>query len=141
MNALANAVALAEETLTGDVRDVLLTHVRSMQDPWSKMSEEAQQDKIDAIEACAEDIVRRAVAIISRRTFEVISVKIADFTVKGGEVKGKFGALVSEQNVVSLSDHQGKSALIVLTDYSDFFGEKAPAVADADQPDLPIGDE
>lgn len=141
MNALANAVALAEETLTGDVRDVLLTHVRSMQDPWSKMSEEAQQDKIDAIEACAEDVVRRAVAIISRRGFEVIQVNIADFTVKGGEVKGKFGALVSEQNVVSLSDHQGKSALIVLTDYSDFFGEKAPAVADADQPDLPIGDE
>lgn len=141
MNALANAVALAEETLTGDVRDVLLTHIRTMQDPWSKMSEEAQQDKIDAIEACAEDIVRRAVAIISRRGFEVIHVNIADFTVKGGEVKGKFGALVSEQNVVSLSDHQGKSALIVLTDYSDYFGEKAPAVADADQPDLPIGDE
>lgn len=141
MNALANAVALAEETLTGDVRDVLLTHIRTMQDPWSKMSEEAQQDKIDAIELCAEDIVRRAVAIISRRGFEVIHVNIADFTVKGGEVKGKFGALVSEQNVVSLSDHQGKSALIVLTDYSDFFGEKAPAVADADQPDLPIGDE
>lgn len=141
MNALANAVALAEETLTGDVRDVLLTHIRTMQDPWSKMSEDAQQDKIDAIEACAEDIVRRAVAIITRRGFEVIHVNIADFTVKGGEVKGKFGALVSEQNVVSLSDHQGKSALIVLTDYSDFFGEKAPAVADADQPDLPIGDE
>lgn len=141
MNALANAVALAEETLTGDVRDVLLTHIRTMQDPWSKMSEDAQQDKIDAIEACAEDVVRRAVAIISRRGFEVIHVNIADFTVKCGEVKGKFGALVSEQNVVSLSDHQGKSALIVLTDYSDFFGEKAPAVADADQPDLPIGDE
>ena len=141
MSALDNAVTLAEETLTGDVRDVLLTHIRTMQDPWSKMSEEAQQDKIDAIEACAEDVVRRAVAIISRRGFEVIHVNIADFTVKGGEVKGKFGALVSEQNVVSLSDHQGKSALIVLTDYSDFFGEKAPAVADADQPDLPIGDE
>lgn len=141
MTALDKATTLAEETLTGDLRDVLLTHVRSMEDPWSKLSEEAQQDKIDAIELCAEDIVRRAVSIIARRGFDVIHVNIADFTVKGGEVKGKFGALVSEQNVVSLSDHQGKSALIVLTDHSDFFGESQPAKAEPDEPQLPIGDE
>lgn len=141
MTALDKATTLAEETLTGDLRDVLLTHVRSMEDPWSKLSEEAQQDKIDAIELCAEDIVRRAVSIIARRGFDVIHVNIADFTVKGGEVKGKFGALVSEQNVVSLSDHQGKSALIVLTDHSDFFGESQTAKAEPDEPQLPIGDE
>lgn len=141
MSALDKATILAEETLTGDLRDVLLTHVRSMEDPWSKLSEEAQQDKIDAIELCAEDIVRRAVSIIARRGFDVISVSVSDFTVKGGEIKGKFGALVSEQNVVSLSDHQGKSALIVLTDHSDFFGESQPAKAEPDEPQLPIGDD
>ncbi|MBM6396175.1 hypothetical protein JQC79_10480 [Ochrobactrum anthropi] len=140
MNAVAEAVSLAEETLTGDVRDVLLTHVRSMEDPWSKLSEQKQQDKIYAIERCAEDVVRRAVSIIAKRGFDVLPIKVADFTVKGGEIKGKFGALVSEQNVVSLSDHQGQSALIVLTDATDFFGERTEAKPDPDEPGLPIED-
>lgn len=140
MSALDAAAALAEETLTGDLRDVLLTHVRSMEDPWSKLSEQKQQDKIYAIERAAEDVVRRAVAIIAKRGFDTLPISVADFTVKGGEIKGKFGALVSEQNVVSLSDHQGKAALIVLTDAADFFGERAEAKADPDEPGLPIED-
>lgn len=139
------AIEFAVETLSGDLRDSLLTHVRSMETPWSKLSQDAQQDKIDAVESMAEDVVRRAVSLIARRGFDLIPVKIADFTVKGGAIKGKFEAIVSESNVVSLSDHQAKSAVIVLTDAADFLGEREPARADPDQPDMlnddPSGDE
>lgn len=130
------AVQLAEETLTGDLRDALLTHVRSMQTPWSKMSERDQGDKIDAIEKLAEDTVRRAVSIIARRGFDVIPVIVKDFGVKGRAIKGKFEALTSEATLVALGDHQEQAAIIVLTDASDFVGEQAQARPDKDQPDL-----
>lgn len=134
------AAEYAAETLTGDLRNSLLTHVRAMETPWSKMSERDQGDKIDAIERMAEDVVRRAVGIIATRGFEVIHVKIADYTVKGGAIKGKFEAIVSEVNVVSLADHQSKTALIVLADVEDFFGESAAAKPDPDEPELPVGE-
>lgn len=135
-----DAIKFAEETLSGDLRNTLLTHVRAMETPWSKLSESAQRDKIYAIERVAEDCVRQAVAIIARRGFDIIPVKIADFQVKGGTVKGKFEAIVTEANVVALSDHQAQSAIIVLTDAADFIGEKEEAKADPDEPGLPLND-
>lgn len=138
---LQAAMDLAEETLSGDLRDAMLTHVRSMETPWSKLSQRDQEDRIDAIERGCSDLVRRAVNIVARRGFDTIPVKIADFTVKGGAIKGKFEAIVTEPNVVALSDHQGHSAVIVLTDASDFIGESAPATADPDEPALPLDEE
>lgn len=131
---MEKTIQFAEETLSGDVRDTLLTHVRSMETPWSKLSQRDQEDKIDAIDRLAETVVRRAVSIIARRGFDLISVKIADFSVKGGAIKGKFEAIVSEPNVVALADHQSASAVLVLTDAADFIGERAAAKADPDQP-------
>lgn len=130
------AERMAVATLSGDMRDIMLTHIRSQPKPWAKMSEGQQQETIDAVEQAAEDLVRRAVALISRRGFDLVPIKLADFTVKGGALKGKFEAIVTETNVVSLSDHQGHSAVIVLTDPSDFIGERSEARADPDQPDM-----
>lgn len=132
------AESFAAETLSGDVRDVVLTHIKALKKPWAKMSEADQVGTIDAIERMAEDIVRRAVSIIARRGFDCIPIKIADFTVKGGAIKGKFEAIVTESNVVSLADHQAHSAVMVLTDMSDFMGEKGEAKADPDEPNLPL---
>lgn len=128
----------AAETLAGDLRDALLTHVRSMQTPWSKMSEDQQRDKIYAVERAAQDAVRRAVAVISGRGFDNVRATLGKFSVDGGKVKGTFETIVSEANVVSLSDHQGQTVLLVLADAADFMGESAPAEPDPDQPSLPV---
>jgi hypothetical protein len=47
-------IEMAEaETLSGDIRDALLTHVRSIQVPWTMLAEDEQQNAIDAIEKTA----------------------------------------------------------------------------------------
>lgn len=39
MNVMPDIQQLAADTLMGDIRDMLLTHIRSMETPWSKLSE------------------------------------------------------------------------------------------------------
>lgn len=128
---------VAAETLSGDLRDVLLTHIRSMETPWSKMSEQAQSDKIYAISNASETIVRRAVAIIAARGVEPIFGRIAKFTVKD-EIKAELVASSSVANIEAIAENIGQAAIIIFANPEVFLGEKAPATAEKDQPELPI---
>ena len=51
---------VALETLGGDVRDALLTRVRSMTIPWGHLNEDEQNDVNSQMTDCAKDLVRRA---------------------------------------------------------------------------------
>jgi hypothetical protein len=42
-------------------------------------------------------------------------------------------------NMIALAEHGSRGAILVLADASTFLGERAPAKADKDQPDLPMG--
>lgn len=131
---------LAAETLSGDLRDVLLTHIRSMETPWSKMSEKAQADKIFAITNAAETTVRRAVSIIAARGNEPIFGRIAKFTVKD-EIKAELVASSSVGNIEKVAENIGQPAIIIFANPDSFIGQKAEAEPDKDQPALPIEDE
>lgn len=131
---------LTAETLSGDLRDVMLTHVRAMENPWSKLSEKDQQEKIDVIEKACADVVRRAVKTIAGRGFDKLEVTLTDFSVKGGEIKGKFKRQVSENAVIQLADHENEIAMIVLASAADFIGEKEAAKADPDQTELDVNE-
>jgi hypothetical protein len=131
---------LAAETLSGDLRDVMLTHIRSMQTPWSKMSEQAQADKIYAITNATETIVRRAVAIIAAQGSEPVFGRIAKFTVKD-EIKAELVAASSVGNIEKVAENIGQPAIIIFANPDQFIGQKADANPDKDQPDLPIDDE
>lgn len=128
---------LAAETLSGDLRDVLLTHIRGMETPWSKMSEKAQADKIFAITNAAETTVRRAVAIIAARGNEPIFGRIAKFTVKD-EIKAELVASSSVGNIEKVAENIGQPAIIIFANPDIFIGQKADAEPDKDQPALPI---
>lgn len=131
---------LAAETLSGDLRDVLLTHICSMETPWSKMSEKAQADKIFAITNAAETTVRRAVSIIAARGNEPIFGRIAKFTVKD-EIKAELVASSSVGNIEKVAENIGQPAIIIFANPDTFIGQKADAEPDKDQPALPIEDE
>src|ERR1700735_4397399 len=75
---------IAVETLSGDVRDVLLTHFRSIHVPWGHLNEEEQRDKIEALEKCAHDVVRRAVHLLTTQAFPVLPVQIGKWVVDKG---------------------------------------------------------
>jgi len=139
-----NGAGLPEKSadyLMGEVRDALLMQVRSMETPWSKLSEDEQADRIAAITATAESTVRRAAHAIAKSGFDHVPVIIKDFTVKGGAIKGKFEALVSEPNVIRLSDHQETAAVIVLVDHERYMGAETEAKPDPQEPELPMGEE
>ena len=130
---------LATETLSGDIRDALLTHIRSMETPWSKMSEKAQSDKIYAISNAAENLVRRAVKIIAAQGNEPMFGRIAKFTVKD-EIKAELVASSSVQNIEKVAENISQPCIIIFANPEQFIGEKTEAKPDPDQPAL-IDDE
>lgn len=132
---------LQAETLRGDVRDVLLTHVRSMETPWSKLSEYKQQDIIRAIEKCAQKVVRDSVKIVAGQGFPQMVVSTGKWAVKDG-IKLEVNAPFSVENVTRLGEHGTGSAILVLCEAGEFFGERQEVRADPDQPSLDMeGDE
>ncbi|MBB3313663.1 DNA segregation ATPase FtsK/SpoIIIE-like protein [Rhizobium sp. BK196] len=131
-----DALDLAADTLFGDLRDAMLMHVRSMETPWSKMSEKAQADKIYAIGNACETLVRKAVAIVASNGNEPMFGRIAKFTVKD-EIKAELIAGSSVANIEKIAENIGQPAIIIFASPEGFMGAKAEAKADKDQPELP----
>lgn len=131
---------LAAETLHGDLRDIMLTHIRSMETPWSKMSEAAQADKIYAISNACETQIRRAVAIIAARGADPVFGKVTKFTVKD-EIKAELVCSSSVSNIERVAENINQPAIVIFASPEVFLGERKAATAGKDQPDLPIEDE
>ncbi len=74
---------LAADTLRGDVRDALLSHIRDLAKPFSALSESQQRDVIDAVDKTAQHVVRGSVAIVANQGFPSIDVRVSG--------KGKWG--------------------------------------------------
>jgi hypothetical protein len=131
---------LAADTLHGDLRDAMLTHIRSMETPWSKMSEQAQSDKIYAISNACERLVRRSVAIVASNGHAPMFGRIAKFTVKD-EIKAELVAPSSVGNIEMIAENIGQPAIIIFASPEAFMGQKAEAKPDKDQPALPGTDQ
>jgi len=127
---------MAESTLSGDVRDVLLTHLRSIMVPWTMLSEEEQREKIFAVSKCADDLVRRVIGIVTAKQFPTVVVELKEWKVKGGiELKCAASSLI--ENITHLAEHGPSPAVLVLAEASAFFGERAPAKPMKNQPNIP----
>ncbi len=123
------------ETLAGDIRDALLTHVRSIKVPWAMLAEDEQQNAITAISRTAEHAIRQIAALMARRGFPNIVVDVGKWTVKDG-IKLEVGASSTVDNINHLAEHGTGSAVLVLVEAADFMNARAPALPDKDQPDL-----
>lgn len=131
--------AFEAETLSGDIRDALLSHVRSMRVPWAMLNEEEQRYKIDAISSAAADLVRQTVALLSSRHFPAVVVTTGAWKVDKG-IEIKLGAASSTDNIAKLAEHGNGAALLILAEASDYFGERQPAKPDKNQRRLPLDD-
>ncbi len=132
-------IEMSVETLTGDLRDWLLGHLRNMPKPWQQLSEAEQKDRIYAAESAARDFVRKGVNLIAAHGHDKVTVDVGKFTVKDGSIKAEFVAAATDDNLL-LIRHAGR-AVLVLADPEVFTGERAPAAADPDEPELPIEEE
>lgn len=126
-----------EETLVGDVRDMLLTHIRSMETPWSKMSERDQSSKIDACESAATLLVSQVCVLMAKQDFPNLLVQVGKFTVDKG-VKIEALASSSVENINKLAEHGKGAAMLILADPQQYFGEIGEVAAEPDEPELPM---
>lgn len=126
---------LAAETLKGDVRDILLGHIRALPKPWPQMSEQEQEEAIIRAERLADTLVRDAVDLAASRGLPHFTVALGKFTV-GDNIDGKFSAPYSTELLDGLGARKGLTVVLVARDASEFMGERAPAVAEKDQPSI-----
>lgn len=135
----AATAALAADTLRGDVRDVLLNIVRGMEAPWSKLSERDQEWRINAIDKAAEKVVRGSVRIVANQGFPHVEVLVSNKgKFGGGQLEMTLTANFTVENATKLSEYGVGSAILVLAEPGEFFGERRIARAQPDQPGLPI---
>jgi len=124
---------LEAKTLSGDIRDMILTHIRSMTVPWPLLNEQEQADKIMAAENAGRDLVRQCLQVIATNKFPALHVSVGAYKVdKTLEVK--LAVSPSVANITSLAQHGNGAALLILAEPQDYYGERAPAKPSKDQP-------
>jgi hypothetical protein len=124
-------------TLSGDIRDVILMHMRDIKVPWAMLNEDEQSDKIVAATRCGEDVVRRCVHAVMKTGFKSVVVQIGPIKIDK-DIEVKVHAAPVALNVELLAAHGKQSAVLILAEAADYFGERAPAKPSKDQPNLPL---
>jgi hypothetical protein len=126
---------LDAKTLTGDIRDFLLTWLRGMKQPFNQMEEERQLAAIEAVEGMARHLVGGVINVVAGHGFPRAIVRIGAFTVKEG-LEAKLISQRSERNLINFNAFAGKSAVLIFADPDEFDGQRAPAKVDKRQADL-----
>ena len=136
------ALKIARETLTGDIRDIILNDMKERKTslPWNMRPEAAQQDAIDQVTRMAQSVVERCVKIVAAGGRRVIHAHLAKVTVKDG-IKAELELSKSDEQRHQLMDSVGASVLVVITDAEIYEGERAPVFAAKDQKSILDGDQ
>lgn len=139
---LEKAREVAQATMLGDLRDVLL---ELRKDPklgdkaWSKLSENEQSQLVDTITNRVRPAIVRAIDIIASEGRKHIKVTLKQVTVKDG-LKGVFECAKTHELRHALTDAQGDTVLVVLTNTENYLGKGNTPKIDKDQKEL-IDDE
>lgn len=134
------AIEVAAETLTGDMRDFILDRLKheGSKRPWHERSEGDQRDVVHQVEVACEEMVRKCVEIIAAQGLRTIKATLDKITIKDG-IKGEVSCSKFDEARHLLCDAQGKTVLIVVADPAEFTGEREPVQIRPDQATL-LGD-
>lgn len=123
---------IAKETMTGDLRDAILQFVKELQKPWQQLGELEQRSLVDKIEKRVGGLVDECVQIISAEGRKVMIGKLESLAVKDG-IKAVVKISSADDLRHEAMDSVGKHVLLVVTDKTEFTGQKAPAEVQPDQ--------
>lgn len=133
-----DALDLARETLSGDVRDAMLMRIRTLQKPWEQMTEAEQYDCANGIDLAAKALVRGAMRAMLDFDFPRCVVTLGEVKIKGEKgIEAKITTQNCEENRNVLGDYVGQIVLMIMASSDDFMGERSAFVATPDQPELP----
>ena len=133
----ADPIVLAQNTMTGDLRDFILDRLKNDHSalPWNTRREAEQRETIASVERAVRATVARAVEIIAADGRQVLKGTLVKVLVKDG-IKTQIDLLQSDPLRHKLIDHQGGTVLVALATLDDLDGERAPAEVNKDQSSL-----
>lgn len=127
------------ETLSGDMRDEMLSRVKHLKATWPLLSQGEQMEVANGLELFAKQMIRRVVHLVTRQEFPHTAVKLAEMKIKGGkDIEAKIVCDNIEHNRSVLGEHIGQLVQIVMIDSDTFMGERAAVKTDPDQPGLDL---
>lgn len=137
MNTEKEVINFAAETLTGDIRDFLVDRLRNFPKVWAQMTEDEQENEIEAATKAADNLVSRAVKIIASEGRRTVDARLEKITIsKNCELK----ITTNICNIEDLTPCLNDAILLVTSGVDEFTGERAPCKADPDEPELFDGD-
>jgi hypothetical protein len=129
------------DTLCGDLRDVMLSRVRTARKPWEKMSEAEQTDFANGLQLAASDMVRRMVRLLTSFEYPHAAVTLGEVKIKGEKgIEAKITCPNAEHNRSVLGEHVGDHVMLLMVDSDTFMGERRPVKIRPDQPQLDLED-
>lgn len=137
---------IVRETMTGDLRDIVLDIIRNQAKTWGELTEDEQRSLAQDVQTRCEYAVSKAVRIIAADGRPVIEGQLEQVTVKDGL---KAVVKMSQHHALrhAVIDATGLAVLMVVSDSGEYTGERAPANVDPDQPsfidnadDAPVAD-
>lgn len=126
----ANAVQFEDETLRGDIRDMILDEFKHIDGPWAKANEDEQQRRINRAGDIADNVVRQAIDLIAARGLPSLPIEVGKIEVDGATCKGRFECFADDENLLRMRHLQGHRAMFVLASPDRYLGEKEPQIPD-----------
>lgn len=135
---------MAADTLTGDVRDVILQFIKweTAAKPWNQRSADEQQKTLNRVTNVAENLVRQAVKLIATHGLPAVPGALESVTIKDG-VKAALLLSKSDDAWVAAAKHQGGAITLILASMEQFMGqrEEIEIYVEENQMVLPLDDE
>ena len=132
----AAQIALAADTLFGDIRDWLVEQLISTKKPWDKLSEYEQRTRIEAAGRATRELVRDAVKLIASRGFTGLDVSLGKFGVNEGILKADFSCPATNPNLLAINGLG--TAVLVLASPLAFLGERKELKPEPDQREMKL---
>lgn len=133
---------MAADTLTGDVRDVLLQFIKweTAAKPWAQRSEDEQRKTLNRVSAVAGDVVRQVVKLVATHGMKAVPGALESVTVKDG-VKASLLLAKDGDAWVHAAKHQGNAITLILADFQQFDGQREAIeiYVEDNQMALPLG--
>lgn len=135
-------VILAAETMTGDLRDLILDRLQRDHDPlpWQMRPEALQRELIEQVTTAVRRAVDRACQTIATGAMPAAHASLVKIQVKNG-LQMQLDVPASDPLRHELLDSVGSRVLIVLDNAESYVGERGPVRVVPDQRDLMEPDE
>jgi ASC-1-like (ASCH) protein len=136
----AEVQAIAEETMFGDLRDLVLELFKDRRKSWQEMTQEDQRNIVTRVETVVRSSVHQAVHLIAVRGHDSVRALLEQVNVKD-EIKAVLKCSKSDQLRHQLMDSAGDEVFIVIPKAWDLMGQRQPAETEPDQPSFEFDEE